>query len=71
VSREHIQAIRTLVEQKEQDPSLNNKLTSLQRMEKEEAITDWLEDNGLLGNHIAGETFAEAGFTGDDLACDP
>jgi len=68
VSREHIQSIRTLVETKELEPSLHDKLTSLQRMEKEDAITDWLEDNGMLGNHIAGETFAEAGFTGDDLA---
>jgi len=67
VSREHIESIRNLVESKENDPSLKKKLTPLQRMEKEDSITDWLEHKGLLGNHIAGETFAEAGFNGDDL----
>ena len=67
VSREHMESIHTMVEAKEKDPSLQKKLSPLQRMEKEEAITDWLEEKGLLGNHIAGETFAESGFTGEDL----
>lgn len=67
ISMEHIQSIRMLVEMKENDPSAKIKLTMQQRMAKEENITDWLEDQGMLGNHIAGETFAEAGFNSDDL----
>jgi signal transduction histidine kinase len=67
ISAEHIQSIRSMVEAKENDPANRIKLSPLQRMEKEDEITDWLEEQGLLGNHIAGETFAEAGFTGNDL----
>ncbi|MBK5285565.1 MAG: GHKL domain-containing protein [Bacteroidia bacterium] len=65
INADHIQSIRNLVDAKEKEPV--KKLSPLQRIEKEEVITDWLEQNGLIGNHLAGETFAEAGFTGDDL----
>jgi len=67
ISAEHIQSIRSMVAAKENEPVTENKLSTLQRMEKEEEITDWLEEKGMLGNHIAGETFAEAGFTANDL----
>jgi len=65
ISAEHIQSIRNLVDAKEK--VTEKKLSPLQRIEKEEVITDWLEQNGLIGNHLAGETFAEAGFSADDL----
>jgi signal transduction histidine kinase len=68
ISSEHIQSIRSMVETKEKESPVKVKLTPLQRMEKEDEITDWFEQNGLLGNHLAGETFAEAGFTGEDIA---
>ena len=65
ISSEHARAIRALVETKEQEQKV--KLSPLQRMEKEDEITNWIEAQGLLGNHLAGETFAEAGFSSDDL----
>ncbi len=43
------------------------KLSPMQRIQKEDEINDWLEQNGLHGNNVAGETFVEAGFTGEDL----
>jgi signal transduction histidine kinase len=67
ISATHIQNIRSMVEAKENDPASKTKLSPRAQMEKEDEITDWLEQQGLLGNHIAGETFAEAGFTGKDL----
>lgn len=36
-------------------------------MQKEDEFSDWLEQNSLSGNNIAGETFIEAGITGEDL----
>jgi len=67
ISAEHIQSIRSMVEAKENDPAIKTKLSPMKRMEKEDEITDWLEEKGMLGNHIAGETFAEYGFTANDL----
>ena len=67
ITTEHIQSIRSMVEVKENETVNSKKLSTLQRMEKEDEITNWLEQNGLLGNHLAGETFAEAGFAGKDL----
>ena len=56
-----------MVDQKEKDQAFIKKLSTLQRMEKEDEITNWLEEKGLLGNHLAGETFADAGFRGEEL----
>lgn len=67
ISAEHIQAMHNMVAEKEKANSGKVKLTLLQRIEKEDEITSWIESQGLLGNHIAGETFAEAGFTSSDL----
>ncbi|RPI17242.1 MAG: GHKL domain-containing protein [Ignavibacteriae bacterium] len=65
ISAEHIQSIRLLVEEKEQENK--EKLTPIQRMQKEDEIYDWLENNDLTGNNIAVETFTEAGIIGEDL----
>jgi signal transduction histidine kinase len=43
------------------------RLSALQRIEREDSVSAWLENNGLSGNQQAVETFAESGFTGDDL----
>lgn len=67
IKPEHIQSIHEMVAEKEKSNSTNSKLTVLQRMEKEDEITSWIEGQGLLGNHLAGETFAEAGFSSIDL----
>ena len=67
ISAEYIQNMQDMVETKEKEMVKEKKLSPLQRMEKEDEITHWLERTGLLGNHLVGETFAEAGFTSDDL----
>ena len=36
-------------------------------MQKEDEVNDWLGRNSLGGKNIGGETFAEAGITGEDL----
>jgi signal transduction histidine kinase len=54
-----------MIEEKGQDGK--KKLTPIERMEKEDQINDWLEENSLSGNNIGGETFADAGITGEDL----
>lgn len=65
VSPEHIQSISKMIEEK--DLTENKKLGPLERMEKEDEITNWLKKNSLGGNNIAIETFAESGFSGEDL----
>ena len=67
ISAEYIQNMQDMVETKEKEMVKEKKLSPLQRMEKEDEITHWLERTGLLGNHLVGETFAEAGFTSDEL----
>lgn len=67
ISAEHVQNIQRMVDDKEKKSGNETKLSLTKRIQLEEEITDWLEQKGLIGNHIAGETFAEAGFTGEDL----
>ncbi|MBL7740083.1 MAG: GHKL domain-containing protein [Chitinophagaceae bacterium] len=67
VSAESLQRIRQMVEQKEKEYAGKKKLSPLQRIQKEDEMNDWLETNGLGDNHAAGETFVEAGFSGEDL----
>lgn len=63
---EHILHIQALVENKETQPSQNIKRTALQRMESEDELVEWLEENGVAGQEIA-ETFSEAGFSPAEL----
>jgi signal transduction histidine kinase len=65
ITPEQIQNISTMVEEKEN--SGNKKLNTIQRMQKEDDINDWLEQNGLSGNNITCETFAENGIYAEDL----
>ena len=67
ISPEHLDIIRNVVDQKEAEWASRKKLSAMEQMEKEDEINDWLEDNGLDGNSVAGETFADARFTGEDL----
>ncbi|MGH2647277.1 MAG: ATP-binding protein [Ginsengibacter sp.] len=69
ISDKHLQSIRSKVDEKEKEKqNANNKKPSLlQRMKREDEINEWLEQNGLHANNLAGETFVDAGFTGEDL----
>ncbi|HEY6506292.1 MAG TPA: hypothetical protein VIZ28_20085, partial [Chitinophagaceae bacterium] len=67
ISAEPLQSIRNMVEQKEKEYAGKKKLSPLQRIQKEDEMNDWLEANGIQDNHVAGETFVDAGFTGEDL----
>ena len=62
---EQIQSIANLVHAKEQDNS-RKRLSAMQRIEKEDAIAEWLRENGI-DNREAAETFTEAGFSDVDL----
>jgi signal transduction histidine kinase len=62
----HIESIHALVAKKENDNTVPIKRTARERMEIEDGISDWLEQNGI-GNKEVAETFAEYGFTTDDL----
>ena len=62
----HLQNIRTLVEKKETSQSENAKRTTLQRMNDQDEIEEWLEKNGLTTRETA-ETFSEYGFSPDEL----
>lgn len=67
ITGEHLHSIRMKVEQKELENESKKRLTPLQQIQMEDEINNWLEQNGLHGYNIAGETFVEAGFTSDDL----
>jgi len=52
---------------KEKESIQSKKLTALQRMEVEDAITDWFSDNGYADHRQMAETFSEFGFTTPEL----
>lgn len=66
ISPGHLQNIHSMVEQKEEELTGKKKLSPMQRIQKEDEMNDWLQDNGL-DNNVAGEAFVEAGFTAEDL----
>src|SRR5205085_1162388 len=57
--------IRALAEEKESIQK--DRLSTLARMEKEDEIVDWLNDNGFPEERQAAETFSEFGFSIGDL----
>jgi len=62
-----IRNIREAVQEKEKYNLQEAKTSPLQRMKKEDALNDWLNEKGISnGNEIA-ETLTEACFTPDDL----
>ncbi len=63
---EGIQRIHELVEQKENNKDNRAKRSALQRIEEEDTMTDWLQDNGIHQREVA-ETLAEYGFSVDEL----
>ncbi len=68
ISPGFIKSIRETAAEKRKNHSLNTKLTPIQRMQQEDELNDWLEDNGFSANNEIAETFTETGFTRDDLA---
>lgn len=67
INGDHLQSIRNMVEQKEKENAGKKRLSPIQRIQKEDEMNDWLEDNGLHTSNVTGETFVEAGFTCEDL----
>ncbi|PWT87775.1 MAG: hypothetical protein C5B54_11755 [Acidobacteria bacterium] len=65
ISTQHIQDISNLVETKERTG--RPKLSAMRRIQVEDDIEDWLQNNGLSDTRGLAETFAEAGFSVDDL----
>ncbi len=62
----HIENIQTLVEKKETELSPTIKRTSMQRMEMEDELEEWLVKNGITRRESA-ETFSECGFSIEEL----
>lgn len=65
ISAEQLQSISSLINEKEYGEK--KELSPMHRVLREDEINDWFEENGLLGNNLENETFAEAGITGEDL----
>jgi signal transduction histidine kinase len=66
MTSEHIQNIHAIVEKKESTLADYSKHSALQSMQLQDDIEDWLEINGIKQREAA-ETFAEFGFTMEDL----
>ena len=67
ISRELIQNIREIAENKENRSSTKAKITPLQRIQNEEELNDWLNEKGINSSNEIAETFAEASISPDDL----
>lgn len=61
-----IQHVHQLIERKDKSTAPRVKQTALQRMENEDSIADWLQDNNVFQREAA-ETFAEYGLTIEEL----
>ena len=67
ISPQAIRDIRETALKKGQNLSAKNKITPLQRIQKEDELNDWLNEKGFSGRNELAETFTEAGFSTDDL----
>src|SRR5450432_80951 len=63
---EHLQNIHMMVENKEKEPAHSIKRTMLQRVENQDEIEEWLQENGVVERETA-ETFSEYGFSREEL----
>jgi signal transduction histidine kinase len=66
IKPEFIRNVRNMVEKK--NDTITNKvtMTAMQRLEKEDEITDWLEKNNITDKQVA-ETFTDTGISVSDL----
>ncbi len=67
ISPDFIRKIRETVAESRKNHAVKTRLTPMLRMQKEDELNEWLEDNGFSANTEIAETFAETGFTLDDL----
>jgi signal transduction histidine kinase len=67
IKAEDIESVRQLVESKQNNKSEKVKLTALQKLEREDAIRDWLERYCPELQVDLSDTFIEADFTDEDL----
>ena len=65
VSEAHVQYISHLVDQKQK--TSRARLGAMQRIQQEDDVDHWLQENGIDDNRELAETFVEAGFTNQDL----
>ena len=65
INPDYIKYFRNIIESK--DNSQKQKLSALQRMNKEDQLMNWLEAKGLPVDQLVVQTFTEAGFSGEDL----
>jgi signal transduction histidine kinase len=65
VNVQHIKSIHNAVQKKEGEKKI--KLSALERIEKEDALTDWLEKHGYNAAREISETLVESGFTTADF----
>ncbi|MES2774132.1 MAG: ATP-binding protein [Bacteroidota bacterium] len=63
---QHLENIHKQVEQKRKEPQQKNKRSTLQQMENEDELEDWLRENGV-DKREAAETFSEFGFSAAEL----
>jgi signal transduction histidine kinase len=66
INADHIQFLRNKIELKDTTPK--QKLSALERMEREDGLLHWLEANKIPVDKQVVEAFIEAGFSGEDLA---
>ena len=66
LSPEHIKSIKALVSNKEIESVNKPKLTASQRIQKEEEMEEWLENNNVTDRQAA-ETFSEFGFSTEEF----
>jgi signal transduction histidine kinase len=62
-----IENIRKIALNKENNRSAETKLSPLQRLQKEDELSDWLNEKGFNNRNEIAETLNEAGFSSDDL----
>lgn len=67
ISPGFIKNIREMAVDRKKVQQVKTRMTPLERMEKEDKLNDWLEDNGFAVNNEIAVTLTETGFTRDDL----
>jgi signal transduction histidine kinase len=65
INPDHIKYFRDKIASK--DKPQKQKLSALQRMNKEDQLMNWLESKNLPVDQLVVQTFTEAGFSGEDL----
>lgn len=67
INPQFVRSVREIMENKKATALQKPKLSAMQRIEREDEITDWLKKNNFIENRQAAETFIESDFSIDDL----